>query len=854
MEARTVSDLVTQLGNLGSRKLFVQRTEFRTFVWSYQQVQKTAYRLAALLQEKGVKQGERVILWAPNSPQWAMVFLGCLLGGTVPVPIDLRFRADFLQEVQRQTEARLLFTSYLRPDPQLGIPSFPLEELEEQLQSVRPEQFEPPRVAEDDLAEILYTSGTTAKPKGVMLTHRNLLSELEGFQPVVPPEPEFRFLSLLPLSHIFEQMGGLLLPISRGSLVVYIGPIRPSALLQAMAEEHPNAMMVVPRLLELLRDRSVAEMRRSRGGRIASNLAMRVAPHLPLAQRRLLFWPLHHRLGGSLKYLVSGGAALAPELQRFWETVGMVVLQGYGLTETASAITCNRMGEERAGSVGKPLLNQEMRLAADGEIMVKGPNVTQGYYQNPTLTAESFEDGWFKTGDIGELDDEGYLSIRGRKKEIIVTPAGINVYPEDVEAALARVPGVKDSAAVEWHERIHATLLLEEGVDPDEVVRQANEELDSSQKIQGYTVWPQPDFPRTVTMKVSRRQVLEYLQESEKGKRAAASARRGGAAPGAQGRGPLLQLVAQTAGVSPSKIEESAQLGIDLEMGSIDLLELVSRIEQELAVDLPEEEVTPETTVAQLEELLKRGETEPKRGSFPRWALSSPARAVRRALQQLVIFPILRLFCHLEVEGYGNVQGLRGGHLLAANHTSMLDAPVILMALPEDLRERTAIAAWAEYFEAPEKSAREKILRRLEYHLAALLFDVFPLAQTRLFRPSIRYAGSLMDQGMAALIFPEGARTKTGEMGAFKEGVGVMASWLKVPVVPVRVDGLYQLLPVGKTWPRPGRATVRFGQPISFPASASYLEITRRIEEAVRGLEGSEERVRQASKAEGRAA
>jgi long-chain acyl-CoA synthetase len=853
MEARTLSELVTQLGNLGSRRLFVHRTEFRTYTWSYQQVQRAAYRVAALLQERGIKQGDRVIFWGPNSPEWATAFLGCLLGGIVAVPIDLRFRPDFLQEVRRQTEAGLLLTTRSKPDPELGIPSIPLEQLGEAMEKVRLERYEPPRIAEDDLAEILYTSGTTGKPKGVMLTHRNLLSELEGFQPVVPPEPEYRFLSVLPLSHIFEQMGGLLLPIVRGALVVYIGSIRPSALLGGLQEQHPNAMMVVPRLLELLRDRTVAEIKGYPLGPRIFDLLMRLAPSLSLQQRRLLFWPLHRRLGGSLKYLVSGGAALDPDLQRFWEAVGMVVLQGYGLTETSSAVTCNRMGEERPGSVGKPLQNQEVRLASDGEILVRGPNVTPGYYRSPDLTAAAFEDGWFKTGDMGQFDEDGHLVIRGRKKEMIVTATGINVYPEDVEAALDRVPGVKDSAVVEWHGKVHAVLLLEEGIRPDQVVREANKQLDPSQKILGHTVWPQPDFPRTPTMKVSRRLVLEQLKEMEKGGRATASARR--AAPPVQREvTPVQRLVAEVAEVPASRAAAAAQLGIDLEMDSIELLELVSHIEQELGVDLPEEMVTTETTVAQLEEMVRRKGIAMEKISFPLWPLSPPVQEVRRTLQRLLVFPILGLFCELNVEGYENLQGLSEPHLLAANHTSMLDAPVILMALPEKERERTAIAAWAEYFEAPGRPRMERILRRLEFYLAATLFGIFPLPQTRVFRSSIRHTGALLDRGWNALIFPEGARTRTGEMGSFKEGVGVMASWLRVPVVPIRVEGLFELLPVGRVRPRRGKVTVRFGQPLRFPSTASYLEITRTVEEAVRGPRGREETIGRAVEAEGKAA
>lgn len=830
MRARTLAELVSQLGNLGDRELFRHRTEFRTLSWSYRRVAWTAGRVAGYLNQKGVATGDRVMIWAPNTPEWATAFLGCLLGGIVPVPVDLRFQPPFLKEVQRQTEARLLFTSQLKGDPGLGIPALPLEELEEALRGIAPGQPEPAPVAEGDLAEILYTSGTTAHPKGVMLTHRNLLSELESFQPIVPAESEYRFLSVLPLSHIFEQMGGLLLPLVRGGTVVYIGLVRPSALTRALEKDRPNAMMVVPRFLELLRDRAVREMR---AGAVSSRLfplLLKLAPHLPTEARRWLFFPVHQRLGGNLKYLVSGGAALDPELERFWDSMGMVVLQGYGLTETSSAVTCNRVQERRIGSVGKPLSGQQVRLAPDGEILVRGPNVTPGYYGRPDLTAQAMEDGWLKTGDIGLFDPEGFLYIRGRKKEVIVTSAGLNVYPEDVERALAAVPGVRDSAVVEWQDNVHAALLLEPGVDPRDVVREANARLDESQKIRGYTVWPQPDFPRTPTMKVRKESVLDYLRGKRESNRAAARAEAGAT--------PLRQLVAEVAAVAPRKLTESTQLGVDLGLSSIDLLELLLRVEQELGVDLPAEKVSAETTLAQLEGLVEKGEAGARQGTFPRWALSRPIRFLRRVVQRLLLFPALRLVVRLRVEGEENLSYLPGPYLLAANHTSMLDTPAILWALPEEQRERTATAAWAEYFEAAGRPPRERAFRRLQYYLAAALFGIFPLPQTRLFRPSLSYAGELVDQGWNLLIYPEGARTRTGEVGPFKEGVGVMASHLKVPVVPVRVDGLFELLPAGKLLPKPGRATIRFGRPLLFPANMPYSEISLRLQEAVRALGG----------------
>jgi len=512
VQAATMPELIGRMGEWGERELFLHTDGFDIRSWSYGRAIATARRVVALLGRKGVAPGDRVMLWAPNSPEWATTFLGCFLAGVVPVPIDLRFRPPFLREVASQTEASLLFITQARTNPLSGIQAIALESLEETLEGVGGEAFQPAQPSADDMAEIVYTSGTTAHPRGVVLTHRNLMSELEAFQPVVPTEPEYRFLSVLPLSHIFEQMGGLLLPISRGGTVIYPATVRPSTLLRVLRREHPNAMMVVPRFMELLQDRILREIRSRPPVELAFRALLTLSPHLPLTARRWLFRPVLRDLGGCLKYLVSGGAPLDPGLEAFWESVGMIVLQGYGLTETASAVTCTRVGDTRLGSVGKPLSNQEIRLAADGEILVRGENVTPGYYRRPDLTADAFEDGWLKTGDVGFLDSDGYLYIRGRKKEMIVTSSGVNVYPEDVERVLNQLPGVRDSAAVEWKGKVHAVLLLDPGVDPRLIVRQANLRLDPSQRIQGHTVWPYPDFPRTATMKVRKASVLDYLR------------------------------------------------------------------------------------------------------------------------------------------------------------------------------------------------------------------------------------------------------------------------------------------------------------------------------------------------------
>jgi long-chain acyl-CoA synthetase len=435
----------------------------------------------------------------------------------VLVPLDVRSSPEFVSRIIQQTRPKLLFcsreTSDDLPDP--SPPTIVLEDLAGLLEG-HPAQWSGPAIVDDDIAELMFTSGTTGDPKGVILTHRNLVANIMACRDMVPIDSSSRLLSLLPLSHMLEQMGGLLVPLSRGASIIYPASRQPRTLFSAMQREGVTNIIMVPQALELLMSGMEREVR-AKGKEKQWRSLLRIAPFLPLAVRRWLFREVHRQLGGKLRYIMSGGAYLDPRLAQKWEALGIPILQGYGATEASPVITTNTFQHHRLGSVGKVLPGQEIKIADDGEVLTRGPNVTPGYWQNPEATRAAFEDGWYRTGDLGYLDRDRFLYLKGRKKDLIVLPNGQNVYPEDLETLLNQQMGVKDSVVVGLPSasgavRVHAVLLMEEGYRASEAVSAVNRQVSDHQRIRGHTVWPQEDFPRTHTLKIRKPLVLEFLQ------------------------------------------------------------------------------------------------------------------------------------------------------------------------------------------------------------------------------------------------------------------------------------------------------------------------------------------------------
>jgi long-chain acyl-CoA synthetase len=843
----------------------------RLWRYTYAEVAVAARRFAARLHAAGLEAGDTVVIWSENRPEWIVALWGCLLRGIVAVPIDYRASADFLLRVRAISGARLVLVGDEVPRSAEAWPAdlqaWPLAPLLADRTAAPPPALAPAAVTADTVAEIIFTSGATAEPKGVVITHRNILANLVPIEREVRryrawgrPFFPIRFLDLLPLSHMFGQAMAAFIPPMLPGTVVFIRGYNPHDIVRAVRERRVSVIVCVPKMLDVLRDHVVRQAP-------SAAAAAAGAPGEAAGRWWRRWWrhrDVHRLFGWKFWCFVVGAAPLDPALEAFWSGLGFLVVQGYGLTETAPIVTLNHPFSARRGSVGKPIAGVEVRIAPDGEILVRGDNVTRGYYRAEADTALAFEDGWLHTGDIGSLDEEGRLVIRGRKKEMIVTPEGLNVFPEDVEGVLLAQPGVRDAAVVgrtrQGEERVHAVLVVDPGADVEAIVAGANAALADHQRIRGVSIWPGEALPRTEgTGKLRRREVKAWVEAGE--------------GPPPARAGEEASVAAIVARFAHGRTDLGPDTAIDaLGLTSLERVELLMALEERFHVTLDETALASARTVGEIEALVGRsgrppaGTARPARGEgaaaaaapepggrraapgaaaaepmvFPAWNRGRLARAIRRLCLPTWILPLTRAFVWMRVEGREHLEGLTGPVILAANHQSHLDSPAILAALPPRVRYRVAIAMAKEFFRAhfhPEEAGwRRWLTNSLNYYLAALFFNAFPLPQREAgTREALRYIGELASDGWSVLIFPEGKRTDRGEINPFRPGVGMIGVRLGLPVVPVRLEGLDRILHHSWRMARPGRARVRFGPPLRLEGD-DYAALARRVEEAVRAL------------------
>ena len=530
-----VDDAVARFGDQPA--LAIRREDGTTDGWTYRELDRHARAAAFRLRALGLQPGDRLLTWSPSAPELPATYIGAMRAGLVLVPLDLRMSKEAIAGIVASSGATRLIigTGHDAPDPaEFGLGDFPSTTVDAIGGPVEGDASLPadwdeqvatwPRPRPEDLVELIFTSGTTGTPKGVMLAHDNLLASNRTFHRIIPPM-DHRIVSLLPLSHLLEQAVGLYYAMSVGASVLYVRSRNPRVIFDALRAQRVTSMVVVPQVLDLFWSAIEREVEKS--GRAALFGRLRsIGRRLPMSVRRVLFRQVHRQLGGEFRLFVSAGAFLPPALQQAWEDMGVTVLQGYGATETGTG-SCTTLEDHGLGTVGRPPDGIEMRLADDGEIQFRGPSLFKGYWHAPALSAEAFTpDGWYRSGDIGHLDKAGRLILSGRIKDIIVLPNGFNVYPEDVENAL-RIVGLRDSVVLESRPgRIEAILLSPSGgpvrqanqpldFDPanppavmkaqlDGLIRAANATLGPNQRIAGWRLWPESDFPRTHTLKVKR--------------------------------------------------------------------------------------------------------------------------------------------------------------------------------------------------------------------------------------------------------------------------------------------------------------------------------------------------------------
>jgi long-chain acyl-CoA synthetase len=824
MPRRSLNELVSRFDELGPQCAYVFRNGYRTLRWSYRDISALARRFALELHRRGIVKGERLVLWGENRGEWVSVFWGCALRGVIVVPLDRGSSQDFAGAVARQVSARLLVST--RGLQIAGVPHLELESLTESLGQLDG-QFNAVEISRSDPLEIIFTSGTTAEPKGVVITHGNVLANLEPLEQEIAKYLRYerwvhplRFLDLLPLSHVFGQFLGLFVPQSMGATVVFQESLSPSEVIRVIQRERVSVVITVPRMLESLRAKLERDFEAT-GKPDAFRRRFIAAEGKGILRRWWKFRDVHRQFGWKFWAFICGGAALDEATETFWSRLAFAVVQGYGLTESTSLISVNHPFRTGRRSIGKLLPGQKVKLAPDGEILVRGENIAAGYWQGERMIPVSGDGEWFHTGDLGALDEQGNLYFKGRKNSMIVTAAGMNVYPQDLEAALRRQPGVRDCVVLAWPSAGNAepcaVLLLEPTADAGRIVSGANRGLAEYQQMRRWFRWPDADFPRTATRKpkiaeIERRALTEDVSAPE--------------------RSSLAELITRLhAGTTSER----------LQLSSLDRVELMSALEDRYQVDLDEARFTQATTLGDLEKMLEGVEQRATRYRFPRWTQRWPIRLVRTIAYHLLTWPATIALAAPRVVGRENLSEVSGPLLVACNHVTEVDIGFVLAALPWRVRTRLATAMVGERLIAMRNGTWRhhwfwRALDLIDYFLVVALFNVFPLPRESGFRESFSFAGELVDRGCSVLVFPEGALTKDGALQPLRSGIGVLATHLGIPVLPMRIDGLYEARAHGRKLVGPGKIIVRLGKPVSYRPDENPNSIARDLERRMREL------------------
>jgi long-chain acyl-CoA synthetase len=877
--------------------------------YTYGQMGELAWQGAGVLRQAGVGAGGRVMLMSENRPEWGISYFAILLAGAAAVPLDKELTLAEVQNLAKVSDARVIVMSRkvaerLAGEANLAVPvgdddddvnvvwspAHPalaqflgrtvlafdelLTEPDVSVGAVRPE------VKGDTLASLIFTSGTTGTPKGVMLTHKNFTSMVSKLSSLFTLYKHDKLLSVLPLHHTFEFSTGFLMPLLHGASVDYLEEIEADSLARALEDEGVTGMVGVPALWQLLERKiykNVSEagvlVEKAFDSVVDLNRSLRDKLPWDFATGKLLFYPVHRKLGGRMRLLISGGSALPPDTMKAFRGLGFNLYEGYGMTESAPGLTVTRPGDKLIpGSVGRPLPGIDVRIDNPdangvGEVIAKGPNVMSGYFENAEATSETIINGWLHTGDLGKIDEEGNLFIVGRKKEMILGPSGENVYPDELEELYGDNDYVKEISVIglpgeAGHETVAALVVpdYEERPGDREYVREQVREhikkvskgLPLYKRLKVFHLWDF-DLPKTSTRKIKRREVVKELQRLERAAKGGAEAKQlASGSASTTSSSWILDVLADVSQKKRGTITSATPLS-ELGFDSLMFTELAVAIES-AGVALPDPaELTGLETVADVEKLVARlgAKQELQRGvpgtkkkaadkkeqaeteddiNVPRPLVSLGRRALRggmKALYERV----------LETDIYGSTHVPPfGGYIVAANHASHLDTGLVKYALGEQGEALVALGAKDYFFDDP--------VRRMYFENFT---NVVPMERHGSLRESLRLAGEVIRDGYILLIFPEGTRSETGVMADFKPSLGYLAMQNKCGILPMYLHRTHEAMPKGRYLPKRGERVAAYVGPYlpyekvlelagDRTRSAQYRAITHDVESTIRRL------------------
>jgi long-chain acyl-CoA synthetase len=848
----------------------------RRYRTTYGELAKVAGQFAAELQRRAVAPGERVVLWGENSAEWIGVFFGCLLRGVIVVPLDATSSSEFADRVVNDVSPKLivgdrnLLRSLTTEAPQLL-----LSEVNSQLPA-EPMFAVSDAVNEQTPFQIIFTSGTTSEPKGIVHTHRNVLASLQPIEDEIAKYRKYerwvhplRFLHSLPLSHVFGQFMGLWVPPLLAAEVHFGEQLDPARMTELIRRERISVLAAVPRVLQLLRTHLLG-----RFGSLAQELEQ--AKGLSIWKRWWHFRQVHRALGWKFWAVISGGATLPAELEAFWNRLGFALIQGYGMTETAALVTLNHPFRIGQGTIGKALPGREVRISDEGEILVRGDMLARAMWQGGTMRPREGE--WLATGDLAAENESGELRFLSRKGDVIVTSAGMNVHPADLEEAMTKQPSVRGCVVVPCEttggaKPVAVTLFSGSYDELQSATGQANRGLAEYQQIRRVLKWPELQFPYTSTGKLLRRKVAQWACET------ILTEQQGGQQAIAPGRDVLVNMIAEVTGERVSGEDDRLRLSEDLHLDSLERVQLQAVLEQRLGLELEDDAIAGIETLGDLRAMVEKDasavplpqtvavtteghpaaersaemQTGAPRGTatgreavasehvYPRWPWAWPIRAIRVVFIEGVMRPLIWLLAAPRVvRQTGELP--QGPVLVIANHVTAYDGALILYALPGRLRRQMASAMSGEMLLGLRRGRNQdsrllNLLAPVAYWLVTALFNVFPLPRLRGFRRSFAHAGEAMDRGYSVLIFPEGTRSRDGKLQPFRPGVGLLAQESRLPVVPVALIGLGDMRAAKARWFRSGKLEIHLGVAVAVEEEAQPAELTARLEESVRRLQ-----------------
>lgn len=867
---------------------------------TYGELRRMAESVGRWITENRFERGARLAILANNQPRWVAAYLGIIASGCVAVPLDTALHADQVTKLLKDSGTSAVFCDskhvpIARPvakELQLGLILLDPERIspaaEEKWLGTLPAIFEagPGRfeclaAKDDDLASLLYTSGTTADPKGVMLTHANFLGEVEAVFNWVELGPSDALLGVLPLFHVLAQMANLLLPLVKGARVVYLETLNTTELMRALRERNITAFAVVPQFYYLIHERIFQEIgkrglltRKIFAAMVVLNRTLR---RFGLNGGRVLFGKIHDTLGPKMRYLATGGSRFDPAIGQDFHDLGIDILQAYGLTETTAAVFANYPNDNVIGSVGSAMKGVEAKIIDPqpqedggtpvGEVVLRGAVVMKGYWNRPDATAAVMRDGWFLTGDLGYFDSSGHLFLTGRKKEVIVLSNGKNVYPEEIESHYLKSPYIKEIAVMglegkpgEGGDRLHAVIVpnfdllrQQKIVNAKEVIRFDIEGLSpqiaSTKRITSYEIW-QEDLPRTTTRKIKRFEV-EKLVKANQGKTLGDDSDIPAERPltpdelawldrGDIQRG--LVIIRETARSSPPSLRPTHSLELDLGLDSMQRVELLSHLEEQLGGNVEESQLTDIYTVRDLlDAIIESAATAPgsptTRPAFAGWktilaedptdpeilALAHPNRMVDGfwfLVSRVAQIVALDRF-HLRVTGVEKLPK-SGPYIISSNHQSYVDPIILASVLPPEVFRRLFAVGTSDIF-------GKGIMRRLARSIKVVVLD--PDANLV---PAMRAGAFGLRRGMALILYPEGERSIDGTPRIFKKGAAILSMHMQVPIVPVAIEGFYEVWPRNKSFQGFKPLKMVFGDPIPPPPESeapetAYEQLTAQV-------------------------